>query len=105
VNCPRSFYVWCPPRFEHKQHNHSAIATFILRRNSFLFFFNIRNTCSPHDQFRAFEAQLKLAAKWLKPIVIHSRGAYEKTFELMKQVNNDSEINPIIHDSIFSLVS
>jgi Tat protein secretion system quality control protein TatD with DNase activity len=49
-----------------------------------------------HEQYRAFEAQLKLAAKWLKPIVIHSRDAYQKTFELMKKVNNGgSSINRI----------
>jgi len=45
-----------------------------------------------HEQCRAFEAQLKLAAKWLKPIVIHSRDAYEITFKLMKQVNNCFQI-------------
>jgi Tat protein secretion system quality control protein TatD with DNase activity len=48
----------------------------------------LRNSCLQHEQFRAFEAQLKLAAKWLKPIVIHSRDAYQKTFELMKQVDS-----------------
>lgn len=46
----------------------------------------LRNTCEKHEQYRAFEEQLKLAAKWLKPIVIHSRDAYPKTFELLKQV-------------------
>ncbi len=46
-----------------------------------------------HEQRRAFEAQLKLAAKWLKPIVIHSRDAYEETFKLMKQVKNYFQVN------------
>jgi TatD DNase family protein len=41
-----------------------------------------------HEQRRAFENQLKLAAKWLKPIVIHSRDAYKDTFNLMKEVKN-----------------
>jgi Tat protein secretion system quality control protein TatD with DNase activity len=41
-----------------------------------------------YEQCRAFEGQLKLAAKWLKPIVIHSRDAYDQTFKLMKQVNS-----------------
>lgn len=45
-----------------------------------------RNLCLIQDQRRAFEGQLKLAAKWSKPIVIHSRDAYEETFELMKRV-------------------
>ncbi len=49
---------------------------------------NFRNLCLVHEQRRAFEAQLKLAAKWLKPIVIHSRDAYEETFKLMKQVHH-----------------
>ncbi|CAF3418912.1 unnamed protein product [Rotaria sp. Silwood1] len=47
--------------------------------------FGPKNTCLIHEQRRAFEAQLKLAAKWLKPIVIHSRDAYQETFQLMKQ--------------------
>lgn len=47
-----------------------------------------RNKCSLHVQCRAFEAQLKLAAKWNKPIVIHSRDAYEETFKLMKEVRS-----------------
>ncbi|CAF4225344.1 unnamed protein product, partial [Rotaria sp. Silwood2] len=47
--------------------------------------FGPKNTCLIHEQRRAFEAQLKLAAKWLKPIVIHSRDAYQETFQLMRQ--------------------
>ena len=39
-----------------------------------------------HDQYRAFEGQLKIAAKLFKPIVIHSRDAYIDTFQLMKKV-------------------
>jgi Tat protein secretion system quality control protein TatD with DNase activity len=56
-----------------------------------------------HEQCRAFEAQLKLAAKWLKPIVIHSRDAYEITFKLMKQVKNC--LIEITYRFIFILVS
>ncbi|CAF1016011.1 unnamed protein product [Rotaria sordida] len=47
--------------------------------------FGPKNECLIHEQRRAFEAQLKLAAKWLKPIVIHSRDAYQETFQLMRQ--------------------
>ena len=54
---------------------------------NFFLILNLRNSCPKHEQCRAFEAQLKLAAKWLKPIVIHSRDAYKLTFDLMKQVN------------------
>ena len=50
----------------------------------FLFF---RNECKTHVQCRAFEEQLKIAARWFKPIVIHSRDAYQETFQLMKQVD------------------
>lgn len=43
------------------------------------------------QQCRVFEEQLKLAAKWDKPIVIHSRNAYQQTFNIMKEVkSNDS---------------
>ena len=54
---------------------------------------NLRNVCLIHEQRRAFEAQLKLAAEWLKPIVIHSRDAYQETFQLMKQVDDRSAKN------------
>lgn len=47
--------------------------------------FGPKNMCLIHEQRRAFEGQLKLAAQWSKPIVIHSRNAYEETFILMKQ--------------------
>ena len=47
-----------------------------------------RNLCTRHEQYRAFEGQLKIAAKSLKPIVIHSRDAYIETFELLKKVQN-----------------
>jgi len=47
--------------------------------------FGPKNKCKTHVQIRAFEAQLKLAAKWQKPIVIHSRDAYPETFKLMKE--------------------
>lgn len=50
--------------------------------------FSHRNLCTRHEQYRAFEGQLKIAAKSLKPIVIHSRDAYVETFELMKKVQN-----------------
>ncbi|UJR26729.1 hypothetical protein I4U23_008044 [Adineta vaga] len=56
--------------------------------------FGPKNTCKRHEQFRAFEAQLKLAAKWLKPIVIHSRDAYQETFDLMKKyLESDHKIH------------
>lgn len=51
---------------------------------------SFRNKCKTHVQTRAFEAQLKLAAKWQKPIVIHSRDAYPETFKLMKEVCSSS---------------
>ena len=47
-----------------------------------------RNQCKMPVQSRAFEAQLQLAAKWNKPIVIHSRDAYPETFTLMKEVRS-----------------
>ncbi|CAF4442815.1 unnamed protein product [Rotaria sp. Silwood2] len=47
--------------------------------------FGPKNTCNIDQQRRVFEEQLKLAVKWLKPIVIHSRDAYEQTFHIMKQ--------------------
>ncbi|CAF1183641.1 unnamed protein product [Rotaria sordida] len=47
--------------------------------------FGPKNTCNMDQQCRVFEEQLKLAVKWLKPIVIHSRDAYQKTFHIMKQ--------------------
>ncbi|CAF4965832.1 unnamed protein product, partial [Rotaria sp. Silwood1] len=47
--------------------------------------FGPKNTCNKEQQCRVFEEQLKLAVKWLKPIVIHSRDAYEETFHIMKQ--------------------
>ncbi|CAF4403556.1 unnamed protein product, partial [Adineta steineri] len=43
------------------------------------------NTCNLDQQCRVFAEQLQLAVKWSKPIVIHSRDAYEKTFDIMKQ--------------------
>ncbi|CAF0849742.1 unnamed protein product [Adineta steineri] len=53
-----------------------------------------KNSCLPYQQRQAFEAQLKLAAKWLKPIVIHSRDAYQETFSLMKQyLESDHKIH------------
>ncbi|CAF3653405.1 unnamed protein product [Rotaria socialis] len=56
--------------------------------------FGPKNTCLVHEQCRAFEEQLKLAAKWLKPIVIHSRDAYEQTFQLLKKyLQSDHKIH------------
>ncbi|CAF1073381.1 unnamed protein product [Adineta steineri] len=47
--------------------------------------FGPKNTCNLDQQCRVFAEQLQLAVKWSKPIVIHSRDAYEKTFDIMKQ--------------------
>ncbi|CAF0829138.1 unnamed protein product [Didymodactylos carnosus] len=47
--------------------------------------FGPKNNCDEKDQRRAFIAQLQIAAKFSKPLVIHSRGAYELTFNLMKK--------------------
>ncbi|CAF1453084.1 unnamed protein product [Adineta ricciae] len=47
--------------------------------------FGPKNTCARHEQYRAFEAQLKLATKWSKPIVIHARDAHQEAFPLMKK--------------------
>ncbi|CAF1231767.1 unnamed protein product [Adineta ricciae] len=47
--------------------------------------FGPKNTCNMDQQSRVFEEQLKLAAKWCKPVVIHSRNAYQQTFNIMKE--------------------
>ncbi|UJR22372.1 hypothetical protein I4U23_025434 [Adineta vaga] len=47
--------------------------------------FGPKNTCDTEQQCRVFGEQLKLAAKWSKPIVIHSRNAYPQTFDIMRE--------------------
>jgi TatD DNase family protein len=48
-----------------------------------------RNHSSRIDQLNAFRALLKAAVEVHKPVIIHSRDAFQETFNMLKEFKND----------------
>ena len=55
------------------------------------------NHSDEKSQIMLFEEHIKAAQETGIPLIVHTRSAEEKTFEILKRFNNEKELNILIH--------